>query len=83
MEKILIEVYVPSILETFDIFVPQQCMVYELLILISQAIENITSDRYVNTPESMLCYRSNGEILDINATADEAGIRNGIQLMLI
>ena len=83
MDKKLIEVYVPALSESFDIFVPKKCMVYELLALISQTIASLSSDRYVHTSNSMLCYRDNGRIMDINATAEEAGIENGLQLLLI
>ena len=83
MERMLVEVYIPAIEESYDIFVPQNCMVYELLILISETISNLSSQRYVYNKDSMLCYRSNGAIMDINATAEEAGIINGLQLMLI
>ncbi len=83
MEKVLIEVYVPAIEESYDIFVPLKCMVYELLILISDTISNVSSNRYIHNKDSMLCYREDGAILDINATAEEAGIKNGLQLLLI
>jgi len=83
MEKALIEVYVPAIEESYDIFVPLNCMVNELLILISETISNLSLHRYVHNKDSMLCYRDNGAIIDINATAEEAGIINGLQLMLI
>ena len=83
MNKKLIEVYVPALSESFDIFVPKKCMIYELLALISQTIESLSSNRYIHTNNSMLCYRENGKIIDINATAEEAGIENGLQLLLI
>jgi hypothetical protein len=83
MDRKLIEVYVPAISESFDIFVPNKCIVYDLLILISQTIANLSSNRYVHTKNSMLCYRENGRVLDINSTAEEAGIENGLQLLLI
>ena len=83
MNKYLIEVFVPSISTTYDIFISRNCMVYELLKLIADAIEKLSAGRFKNKMESVLCNRNTGEILDINAAIEDVGIKDGTQLLLI
>ncbi len=83
MEKVLIEVFVPVLERSFDIFVPLTSPMHEVLELIKKAIREMSDGRFLTDDNTTLCYRENGTIININLSVLELEIRNGTKLMLI
>lgn len=83
MNKILIEVYVPVAEEEYDIFVPANLMMSEVIRLISKVITELSEGLYDAGSDAVLCNREDGTIYNINLSVDELGLRNGSRLMLI
>ena len=83
MEKILVEVYVPSLMKSFDIFIPSVSQLGTVLELIKKAVNEITGGLFVPMDNTVLCNFENGKILDINKSVSELEICNGSRLMLI
>lgn len=83
MDKILIEVYVPLLDCAYDIFIPRQSPMHEVLELIKRAITELSDGRFVADGTTIICHRSNGNIIDINMLVYELDIHNGSKLMLI
>ena len=83
MEKNLVEVYVPSLLKSFDIFIPSASQLGKVLELIKKAVNEITDGMFVPMENTVLCNFENGKILDINKSVSELEICNGSRLMLI
>ena len=63
--KVLIEVYVPSINEHYDVYVPILRKIHEVQILLSKMIEELSCNRFKNE-EAFLCYYKTGKIIDAN-----------------
>lgn len=83
MDKIVIEVFVPAANECFDVKIPLELKVWEIIALLVNALEDLTDGRFSATEQTTLCDRETGAILNMNITAEELGIRNGSKLMLI
>ena len=83
MDKILVSVYVPIIKESYDIFIPRCVQIYDVLELIKKAITELSEDRFISNNSTVLCNKKDGQVIDINKSADELGITNGSKLMLI
>ena len=83
MDKILIEMYVPAINQSYDIFIPQGSQMFQVLELVKKAVAELSAGRFVPTEETTFCYRETGSIVNINMTVLELGISNGSKLMLI
>lgn len=83
MDKILIEVYVPSIEKTFDVYIPKNLKMFEIESLVSNSIAELSSGYFAKSSDTVLCDRKNGLVLDINKSASELGLENGSTLMLI
>ena len=83
MKKVLVEVYVPVIDARYDVFIPNTSQVSEVLELLKKAVADLSGGRFVPTGETVLCYRENGAIINVNMTVYELGIHNGSKLMLI
>lgn len=83
MDKVLVEIFVPVLNNSFDIFIPLQSQMYEVLEMIKKAVTDISEGRFMANPNTTLCYRRDGTIININLSVYELGIRNGSKLMLI
>lgn len=83
MSKIIVEVYVPFLNETYDIFVPGQAQMYVVLGLIKRAVKELSDNRFLPDENTVICYRDSGQILDINYSVQELELQNGSKLMLI
>lgn len=83
MEKVLVEVFVPVLERSFDIFIPLHSPMYEVLELIKRAVKEMSDGRFVVNENTTLCHRDDGTIVNINLSVYELEIRNGSKLMLI
>lgn len=83
MDKVLVEVFVPVLNNSFDIFISLQSPMYEVLDLIKKAIIEISDGRFIGNENTTICHREDGTIININLSVYELEIRNGSKLMLI
>ena len=83
MDKVLVEVYVPVLDRSFDIFIPLRSPMFEVLGLIKKAVKEMSDGRFIANENTVICHRENGTIININLSVYELEIRNGSKLMLI
>jgi len=83
MEKVLVEIFVPVLDRSFDVFIPLQSPMYKVLELIKKAISEMSDGRFIANQNTTICHREDGSILNINLSVYELEIRNGSKLMLI
>ena len=83
MKKIMIDIYLPAALKNYDVMVPADMRISQVSDLVAKALSQISEYLYSSENAPVLCDRRTGEILNINMTVWEAGLRNGTQLMLI
>lgn len=83
MDKVLVEVYVPVLDRSYDIFIPLRSPMFEVLELIKKAIKEMSDGRFIANENTAICHRENGTIININLSVYELEIRNGSKLMLI
>ena len=83
MEKVLVEIFVPVLDRSFDVFIPLRSPMYEVLELIKKAVKEMSDGRFAANENTALCHREDGTIININLSVYELEIRNGSKLMLI
>lgn len=83
MDKVLVEIFVPVLDKNFEIFIPLQSPMYEVLGLVKKAITELSDGRFMANSNTTLCFREEGTIININLSVYELEIRNGSKLMLI
>ena len=83
MNKYDIEVYVPASVNNYEIKIPKSIQMYKILALIKKAVTEFEGGKYVPDDKTVLCDRITGNIINLNLTATEIGIKNGSKLMLI
>lgn len=83
MNKILIKLEVPLIEKKFEIFIPINGKICDILYLVVKAINEIMNDNYVLTTETGLYNKKSGERYSEELPITECNLENGINLMLI
>jgi hypothetical protein len=80
--KALVEITVPVSGEKFDVFIPLNSRMSEVLPLVSGVLSDLSGE-YKATQDAVLCDADTGIIFNINMKVAELGIKNGSRLMLI
>ena len=83
MEKLLVEIRVPILSKSFDCFIPEDVQIKKVLDLVEKAVRELSGGLFIPDGGTVLCSGESGKVLDINQSANEQGIQNGSQLMLI
>lgn len=82
MAKLLVNLSVPSICESYDILIPDFMRIRVLTPILAGLVAELSSDRYVVSGKECLCIREHSKSLDRRSTVKECGIRNGDHLLL-
>ena len=82
-DSVLVEVYLPCALSTFEVRLPRGLNVYAASVLTGQALASLTDGMYAPTQRSFLCWRDTGVRLPSKLTVAETGVISGSQLMLV
>ncbi|RJX39135.1 methyltransferase [Paenibacillus pinisoli] len=83
MDKYLVEVYIPVLNRSYDVYIPATTRLSEVEALLASAVTELSDGYFTVRPDTVLCDKSSGMLLDINKSALELGLQNGSRLMLI
>ena len=83
MNKILICLEVPSILQKYELYVPGFLTVKEGTELMVRAVKELSSGRYISSGEELLCSRQLDVRLDEHAHFSDYEIGEGDHLVLL
>ena len=81
--KVLVEVFVPASGDKFDVFIPLESRMSEVVTLVAGVLSDLSDGKYKATKDAILCDSTSGIIYNVNMAVAELGIANGSQLMLI
>jgi hypothetical protein len=83
VNKVLVEICLPAANQSFDVYIPLESRMSEVLVLVSSLLSDLSDGKYKATQDAILCDAETGIIFNINMTVFELGIKNGSKLMLI
>lgn len=81
--KILLEVYIPSIEKEYDVFVPVSKRVGTIKKLIEKGILDFADDGYCIKENSNFYSKETGLIYDVNSKVIDTDLKNGSRIILI
>ena len=73
----------PNSSEKYQLFIPPNVQMYKLADLIGKAVIDLGDGTFIPDSTAVLCKKETGNVLNMNLTAREIGIKNGTNLMLI
>ena len=83
MDKVLINLFIPTINKSFDLFVPTDLAIRELTKVIVKGVVYMSEDAYFASDKEMLILAEPEILLDPEFTLADYGVKNGARLMLI
>lgn len=83
MDKILISVYVLAIDEEYDMFIPINEKVFNIIDLVQQTIKELSGGYYQINSKALLYNGIDGNIINSNNIVKFSGLKNGSRLLLI
>lgn len=83
MNKILICLEVPSISQSYEMYVPNFLRVGELLPLLIRAVRELSGGRYVPSGGGLLCAKAQDLLFGEEDTLLDCGIGHGDHLVLM
>lgn len=81
--KLLVNVYIPAIAESYDILVPRSMRIKNVVTMIASSVEGLSNHLYVASGEECLCSADKNILLRSNATLEQYGIQNGDHLVMM
>ena len=81
--KILLEVYIPSIEKEYDIFVPVNKKIGTIKKMIETGITDLTDDVYSISYDTNLYSKDTGNMYDVNVKLIDTDLKNGSRIILI
>ncbi len=80
--KILVELIVPEIEMSYDIYIPINKKIGTIINLLQKSIFELSDGDYVPTKTALL-YSDNGERYDINSYVKDTSIKHGTRIILM
>ncbi len=81
--KVLVEIYVPELDKKYNIFVPSARKISNVIIDLIKGIGELSDGAYPSRLNHALMNSDTCEIYNVSLTFKEAGILNGMKLLLI
>ena len=81
--KIIIKVYVPSLNNSYDIFIPINLTISDITKLINSSISEMTNGDFSPNNQLRLYLKDTGEIIEYNKIVKETSLRNGSKVILL
>lgn len=83
MNNVLIKLYVPMLEEIYDVWIPAHKKIYNVIILLVKAINELNNNCYRLNEMPLLYDKITAESYDVNLTVKETDIRSGTELILL
>ena len=83
MEKILVNLFVPSVQKNFDLFIPQDVEIGKLTEALKSGVAYMCPARFMPSGNEVMLVRNLSQPLDPGRQLCEYGVRNGTQLILL
>ena len=81
--KILIELDIPLIEKTYDLYIPINKTIWTVKKLIEEALVEITEGAYTPRQDTNFFSKETGQVYDINKKVRETDLKNGSRIILI
>lgn len=83
MNKILVILHVPALNEQFEVLLPSFLTVEETILLLSEALSDLSQKRFVKSTNTLLCVAGGRTPLSFMNTVRECGIQQGDHLYML
>lgn len=83
MQTIIVEVFVPAVSESFDFRLPSTAYLKDVVDEVIRILEATQHNLMFDKEQPMLCDRNCNTALNLWETVAEAGLQDGVRLILV
>ena len=83
MNKVLVKLYIPVIEEQYDVWLPKNKKIYNIILLLLKGLNELTKETYNAENFPMLYNKLTGIKYNINDRVQNTDITNGTEIILI
>lgn len=83
MDNVLVKLYVPMLEEIYDVWIPSHKRIYNVIVLLVKAINELNNNCYKPSKMPMLYDKLTAEMYDVNLKVSQTTIRSGTELILL
>ncbi|MCL1853219.1 MAG: hypothetical protein FWF88_09355 [Peptococcaceae bacterium] len=83
MNKILVELTLPAAEQTYDVYLPLESEIGEIVNLLCALFSDLARGKYMPTANTLLCDTETGDPFDKNKTAANYDLKNGSRILLM
>lgn len=83
MDRVLVKLYVPTLEEIYDVWIPSHKRIYNIIILLVKAINELSDNSYRPKKMPLLYDKLTSEEYDVNLKLKDTNIRSGTELILL
>lgn len=81
--KLLVELTIPSVGESVDVWIPDFIPIGEVIRMAVRAVSLLTEQRYVPSGSECLCLKKGSRLLHPDCSLADYGVRHGDSLILV
>ena len=81
--KVLIELYIPLIEKSYDLYIPINKKIGTVKKLIEEGLIELTDNAYKKSEDANLFSKETGKIYNVNDTVRDTDLKNGSKIILI
>ena len=81
--KVLVKLYIPKIEVDYEVFLPVNKQIKEIVVLLGKAIHELTNGVYIVTNTEHLYNRDTGKEYSFESLLKDTNIRNGSELIYL
>ena len=81
--KILIELEIPLIEKSYDLYIPINKTIGTIKNLIEESLVELTENAYIPKEDSNFYSKETGEIYDVNMIVRQTNLQNGSRIILV
>ena len=83
MDRVLVKVFFPQIDKWYEIWIPLNKTIYNIIQLMSKGVDDLNEGGYQHNDFLILYNRKTGEYYNMNSIVRDTNIKNGTELILI
>lgn len=83
MDNVLVRLYVPMLEEIYDVWIPSHKRIYNVIVLLVKAINEINNNCYMPKKMPLLYDKLTAEVYDVNLKVKDTTIRSGTEVILL
>lgn len=83
MDKVIVRLYVPMIEEQYDLWIPLNRRIFNVIELLVKSVNELSGGYYKPEKMPLLYDKLTSKVFDVNSSVINSTIRNGTEIVLI